>query len=485
MLRLLISLIIMVSFTQRAATSAPLPVNQLWEANLGPGRVTLGPTWAVDGTIHLLAGGGNRLKEFVNGRVVNQSPALEGTITAIDRADIDQADGVEILVAIKGDTLSELLMLNGLNFDVITQFELGRNPQTEILSIAGITAEAIMVVHSTYHFQSNDVIHYRETTRSARLYKVNTQAQQLGISISCGYGTIKRWSDAEHNPAGFAIFGTLSKSTRQAQFSLEHKTFMLTTLGSNGRATNAVDFWSGEWDEGGYAAYLGGTTIAPLPDGGFATFVAFTPSAIWPMTSSIYAHRTDDLEQIALNANLEEVPLSLAYLPPEASAEGRPFLLCAFERGAIRLFDLESFTFNQQEYVWNECWNMLQSGDFDEDGQTELFGLTGDVLTCSRIQQLSADPSPVYLTPGTFSLSAFPNPFNSSTTISYSLPRPGRYAIDVVDIHGRLVTRLADGWQEAGSYREVWDGSRLTSGQYMLKLVGTNSYLATPVTFIK
>lgn len=87
--------------------------------------------------------------------------------------------------------------------------------------------------------------------------------------------------------------------------------------------------------------------------------------------------------------------------------------------------------------------------------------------------------------PSFLSLSVFPNPFNSSTTLDYSLPRPGRYAIDVIDIQGRLVTRLDGGWKEAGSYREVLNGGSLTSGQYMLKLVGTNSSLATPVTIIK
>lgn len=83
------------------------------------------------------------------------------------------------------------------------------------------------------------------------------------------------------------------------------------------------------------------------------------------------------------------------------------------------------------------------------------------------------------------SLSAFPNPFNSSTTISYSLPSPGRYAIDVIDIQGRLVQRLSGGWKEAGRYRQIWDGRNWTSGQYIVRLNANNEIFGTPVTLIK
>jgi len=73
------------------------------------------------------------------------------------------------------------------------------------------------------------------------------------------------------------------------------------------------------------------------------------------------------------------------------------------------------------------------------------------------------------LTPYALSLSAFPNPFNSSTTISYTLPRSGWTTMDVMDLNGRVVTRLSDGWKEAGSYREVWDGRGTAGGLFYLR----------------
>jgi len=82
-------------------------------------------------------------------------------------------------------------------------------------------------------------------------------------------------------------------------------------------------------------------------------------------------------------------------------------------------------------------------------------------------------------------LSAYPNPFNSSTTINYTLPTPGRFAIDVIDIQGRIVTRLSEGWREAGSYRGVLDGGKLASGQYLIQINGIDLRISTPITIIK
>ena len=69
----------------------------------------------------------------------------------------------------------------------------------------------------------------------------------------------------------------------------------------------------------------------------------------------------------------------------------------------------------------------------------------------------------------------FPNPFNPSTTISYSLPERGSVNIAIYDVNGRLVKTLRDGPQESGSHQIVWDGTTenglaLNTGIYLCKL---------------
>lgn len=54
--------------------------------------------------------------------------------------------------------------------------------------------------------------------------------------------------------------------------------------------------------------------------------------------------------------------------------------------------------------------------------------------------------------------SAWPNPFNPATNITYHLPRSGPATVTVYDLKGRQVRTLIDGSQEAGSRTVVWDG---------------------------
>ena len=68
----------------------------------------------------------------------------------------------------------------------------------------------------------------------------------------------------------------------------------------------------------------------------------------------------------------------------------------------------------------------------------------------------------------------YPNPFNPSTTISYSLAKASSVSLIVYDITGRVVTTLAHGEKAAGSYSIPWDASNFSSGVYFYKLSAGN-----------
>ena len=63
---------------------------------------------------------------------------------------------------------------------------------------------------------------------------------------------------------------------------------------------------------------------------------------------------------------------------------------------------------------------------------------------------------------------AYPNPFNSSTCTSLTLPISGTVRITVVDVLGRQVEQLADHYFTAGEHRISFDGAGLPSGIYLL-----------------
>lgn len=61
----------------------------------------------------------------------------------------------------------------------------------------------------------------------------------------------------------------------------------------------------------------------------------------------------------------------------------------------------------------------------------------------------------------------FPNPFAYGTTLRFSLPEAQQVSLEVFDLQGRRVARLADGVYEAGTTTVEWTPNRLPGGIYI------------------
>jgi ligand-binding sensor domain-containing protein len=74
--------------------------------------------------------------------------------------------------------------------------------------------------------------------------------------------------------------------------------------------------------------------------------------------------------------------------------------------------------------------------------------------TVVAVREKGESPAPFAITGN------FPNPFNPSTTISFSLSAPGKVTLSVYDITGRKVRELISDrvYRPYGTYRIVWDG---------------------------
>jgi len=64
----------------------------------------------------------------------------------------------------------------------------------------------------------------------------------------------------------------------------------------------------------------------------------------------------------------------------------------------------------------------------------------------------------------------YPNPFNPSTTISFSIPEQSYITLSVYDITGQKVATLIDKPMSAGSHSVIFDGSDFGSGVYLYRL---------------
>jgi len=64
----------------------------------------------------------------------------------------------------------------------------------------------------------------------------------------------------------------------------------------------------------------------------------------------------------------------------------------------------------------------------------------------------------------------FPNPFNQTTLIQYSLPNSGNVSLTIYDLFGRTVKTLVNGFHSPGKYQVKWTGEEISSGMYFYEL---------------
>ncbi|MFC1549942.1 T9SS type A sorting domain-containing protein [Candidatus Neomarinimicrobiota bacterium] len=85
---------------------------------------------------------------------------------------------------------------------------------------------------------------------------------------------------------------------------------------------------------------------------------------------------------------------------------------------------------------------------------------------------------------------AYPNPFNPSTTIHYSIPEESEVTIMIYDLMGRQVTTLFHNRQKAGWYEITWNGliqngSIAPAGMYIYQIIAGEEIKTSKISLIK
>ncbi len=93
---------------------------------------------------------------------------------------------------------------------------------------------------------------------------------------------------------------------------------------------------------------------------------------------------------------------------------------------------------------------------------------------------------PGYDLPMAFELGTnYPNPFNPTTTIPYRLGEAAHVQLDVVDLTGRHIATLVDGYQPAGHHTVRFEALHLASGIYLYRLLTRGEVDVHRMTLIK
>ena len=125
--------------------------------------------------------------------------------------------------------------------------------------------------------------------------------------------------------------------------------------------------------------------------------------------------------------------------------------------------------------------NALVSDYATKDGQTKvvivvpegevLFTTTGDYTVADVLVANSSSAVNVNQASKFELSSAYPNPFNPVTSMSFTMPQDGLASVKVYNLMGQQVALLADGNYTQGMHQLTWNASDLSSGVYIVKAI--------------
>jgi uncharacterized protein (DUF1501 family) len=118
----------------------------------------------------------------------------------------------------------------------------------------------------------------------------------------------------------------------------------------------------------------------------------------------------------------------------------------------------------------------------DQEIATNVFGQEFESIPFVQ-SPLSVNNSPV---PAKFKVhAAYPNPFNPTTMISFTLPGISNVSVRLFNLKGREIQNYNLGRKKPGKHFFRLDGRNLSSGNYILKVEAAGSVLNQKITLLK
>jgi hypothetical protein len=118
---------------------------------------------------------------------------------------------------------------------------------------------------------------------------------------------------------------------------------------------------------------------------------------------------------------------------------------------------------------------------FTIGGATGVLAYTGFQSPCQGpVDVISSPPVPLRLT-----LQGYPNPFNPSITLSYSLSTKGSTQLFMRDLLGRTIATLINGIVDAGPHVADWNADGMKSGLYFCTLRTENEEKTIKVILLR
>ena len=139
------------------------------------------------------------------------------------------------------------------------------------------------------------------------------------------------------------------------------------------------------------------------------------------------------------------------------------------------------FFFNYGKRINSDCkWQLIDVPNVGHDGQKMAASAASFLLSLvSSVHSQDSEAS------NDFEISSFPNPFNASTQIIFSLTDASHIQLDVYNILGEKIVTLLDEFMIPGKYTRNLNAGNLSSGIYLCRLTNGKVIKTTKTLLIK
>ena len=162
----------------------------------------------------------------------------------------------------------------------------------------------------------------------------------------------------------------------------------------------------------------------------------------------------------------------------------------------VRPLEGDVYAWDVKADVYNVTGDIELNWTMDEiesDAHILISGEVYDMRELTSITVSSLDGMTVvmgdleaYLAPTEFALSsAYPNPFNPTTTMDLSLNEAGHVNVMVYNVLGQVVSTLVNNYMDAGYHSITWDANNMPSGMYLVRVQAGNNVETQKLMLLK
>jgi hypothetical protein len=108
-----------------------------------------------------------------------------------------------------------------------------------------------------------------------------------------------------------------------------------------------------------------------------------------------------------------------------------------------------------------------------------------DVSKQSDDNAMAKTAESISITPTEYSLVNYPNPFNPTTVIRYTMPEAGQVSLKVYNILSQEVANLVESNQSAGVHQVNFNASHLPTGIYIARLQAGAKVMTAKLQLVK